>query len=115
MQDRLDQGGLTSEEHDLANAVLSTACSAPCADAALTAMMRWFALSGWNFALMLEAVGAYACAPPTSSRRWSATADPTSASRHPSPPIEQDHDSVTVTAREGGRAHGLGGRWSRCR
>ena len=59
MQDRLDEGGFTAEERDLLNAVLSTACSAPCADGALTAMMRWFSLPGWNFGLMMDAVGTF--------------------------------------------------------
>jgi monoamine oxidase len=101
MQDRLDQSGLTSEERDLANAVLSTACSAPCADAALTAMMRWFALSGWNFALMLEAVGAYSLRTADLVEGLLGDGQPDVRLSTPVAAIEQDDERVTVTARGG--------------
>ncbi len=101
MQDRLDQSGLTSEEHDLANAVLSTACSAPCADAALTAMMRWFALSGWNFALMLEAVGAYSLRTVDLVEALVGDAQPDVRLSTPVAAIEQRDERVIVTARGG--------------
>ena len=40
VQDRIDDSGFGLEERDLVNAVLSTSCSAPCSDAASTALMR---------------------------------------------------------------------------
>lgn len=101
MQDRIDDSDLTAEERDLANAVLSTACSAGCADAALTAMMRWFSLAGWNFGLMLEAVGVYGLRTADLVEALVADAQPEVRLSTPVAAIEQDDERVTVTARGG--------------
>lgn len=101
MQDRIDNSDLTAEERDLVNAVLSTACSAPCADGALTAMLRWFSLAGWNFGLMLEAVGAYGLRTADLVEALVADAQPEVRLSTPVAAIEQHDERVTVTARGG--------------
>jgi monoamine oxidase len=55
--DRLDVAGITREERDLLEGFLAASCNAPPADAGLTSMMRWSALSGHRFDLMVDAVG----------------------------------------------------------
>jgi monoamine oxidase len=101
VQDRLDAGGFGAEERDLLNAILATACSAPCSDAALTAMMRWFALPGWNFGLMLAAVGTYRLR--TADLVEALAADGGADVRRSTPvaAVEQQDDRVTVVARGG--------------
>ena len=101
MQDRIDDSDLTAEERDLVNAVLSTACSAPCAEGALTAMMRWFSLAGWSFGLMLEAVGAYGLRTADLVAALVADAQPEVRLSTPVAGIEQADEQVTVTARGG--------------
>lgn len=59
VQDRIDDSDLSLEDRDLVNALLSTSCSARCAEVGLTALMREYALAGWNFGLMLDALGAF--------------------------------------------------------
>jgi hypothetical protein len=101
MQDRLDQGQFTAEERDLLNAVLSTACSAPCSDGALTAMMRWFSLPGWDFGLMLEAVGVYPLRTADLVQALVADARPEVRLSTPVAAVEQRNERVRVVARSG--------------
>jgi monoamine oxidase len=101
MQDRIDQGDFTAEERDLLNAVLATCCSAPCSDGALTAMMRWFSLPGWNFGLMLDAVGVYGIRTADLVEALVADARPDVRLSTPVAAIEQHDEPVTVTARSG--------------
>jgi monoamine oxidase len=101
VQDRIDRGEFTAEERDLLNALLSTACSAPCSDGALTAMLRWFALSGRSFGLMLEAIGVYGL---RTSDLVDALIDdgrPEVLLSTPVAAIEQRDERVTVHARGG--------------
>lgn len=101
MQDRLDQGDFTPEERDLLNGTLATACSAPCADSALTAMMRWFSLPGWNFGLMLDAVGIYAIRTADLVEALAADGRPDVRLSTPVAAIEQHAERLMVTARGG--------------
>jgi pseudooxynicotine oxidase len=101
MQDRLDQGDFTAEERDLLNPTLATSCSAPCADGALTAMMRWFSLPGWDFGLMLDAVGIYPLRTASLVEALAADARPEVRLSTPVAAIEQRNERVTVTARGG--------------
>ncbi|HET7516587.1 MAG TPA: FAD-dependent oxidoreductase [Actinomycetes bacterium] len=101
VQDRLDQGDFTAEERDLLNPVLATSCSAPCADGALTAMIRWFSLPGWDFGLMLDAVGIYPLRTADLVQALAADARPEVRLSTPVAAIEQRDERVTVTARGG--------------
>jgi monoamine oxidase len=101
VQDRLDRAGFTVEERDLLNAVLSTACSAPCSDAALTAMMRWFALPGWDFQLMLEAVGVFGLRTADLVQALLTDGGPEVRVSTPVAAVEQHDDRVRVRARSG--------------
>jgi monoamine oxidase len=101
MQDRLDASDLTPEERDLANAVLSTSCSARCSEAGLTAMMRWYALSGWSFGLMLDAVGVYPLRTADLVHALLADGEPVVRTSTPVQAVEQHDDRVRVRARTG--------------
>ncbi len=101
VQDRLDASGLSPEERDLVNAVLSTACSAPCAHAGLTAMLRWFALPGWNFGLMLDAVGVFGLRTADLVAALAADGTPDVRLSTPVAAIEQHDGRVRVTTRRG--------------
>jgi pseudooxynicotine oxidase len=101
VQDRLDQSDFTAEERDLLNPTLATSCSAPCSDGALTAMMRWFSLPGWNFGLMLDAVGIYPLRTADLVEALAADARPNVRLSAPVAAIEQHDERVTVTARGG--------------
>jgi pseudooxynicotine oxidase len=101
MQDRLDASDLSAEERDLANAVLSTSCSAPCAEAGLTAMMRWYALSGWSFGLMLDAVGVYPLRTADLVDALLADGRPAVRTSTPVQAVEQHDDRVRVRTRAG--------------
>jgi hypothetical protein len=101
MQDRLDTSDLTPEERDLANAVLSTSCSARCSEAALTAMMRWYALPGWSFGLMLDAVGVYPLRTADLVHALLADGEPDVRTGTPVQAVEQQSDRVRVRTRTG--------------
>lgn len=102
-QDAIDKGDFTAEERDLLNAILSTASSAPCADSAYTAMMRWFALPGWNFGLMLDAVGVFALRTADLVDALVADGRPEVRTSTPVAAVEQFGAQVTVVTRDGGR------------
>lgn len=101
MQERLDTSDLTPEERDLVNAVLSTSCSARCSEAGLTAMMRWYALSGWNFGLMLDAVGVYPLRTADLVHALLADGEPVVRTSTPVQAVEQHDDRVRVRTRSG--------------
>jgi monoamine oxidase len=101
MQDRIDESDFTPEERDLLNAVLSTCCSAPCSDGALTAMMRWFSLPGWNFGLMLDAVGVFPIRTADLVEALVADAQPDVLLSTPVVAIEQRDERATVSTRGG--------------
>jgi monoamine oxidase len=101
MQDRIDQTDLTTEERDLLNGVLATACSAPCSDGALTAMLRWFSLPGRDFGLMLEAVGMFNIRTRDLVDAILADARPDVRLATPVARIEQRDDRVAATTRDG--------------
>jgi monoamine oxidase len=101
MQDRIDASGLTVEEADLVNPVLSTSCSAPCSEAGLLTLMREFALSGWNFGLTLDALGLFAMRTTDLVTALRADGDPAVRTSMPVTVIEQNDDGVTVTTRDG--------------
>jgi monoamine oxidase len=102
-QDAIDKGSFTAEESDLLNALLSTCSSAPCADSAYTAMLRWFALPGSNFGLMLDAVGVYALRTADLVDALLADGRPDVRLSTPVAAVEQHGADVTVVTRDGAR------------
>jgi monoamine oxidase len=87
----------------MANAILSTSCSARCSESALTSMMREFALAGWNFGLMMDAVGGAAL---HTSDLVAAIAQDGGAEIRRSTPVaglEQSDHAVAVVTRDGAR------------
>jgi monoamine oxidase len=102
-QDAIDKGDFSAEERDLLNAIVSTASSAPCADSAYTAMMRWFALPGWNFGLMLDAIGVFALRTADLVDALVADGRPDVRTSTPVAAVEQHGEEVTVVTRDGGR------------
>ena len=101
MQDRIDASGFSLEERDLVNAVLSTACSAPCAHGGLTAMLRWYALPGWSFGLMLDAIGVFGLRTADLVTALVADGKPTIRLSTPVAAIEQHGAQVRVVTRHG--------------
>jgi monoamine oxidase len=101
MQDHLDHSDFTAEERDLLNPILATSCSAPCSDGALTAMMRWFSLPGWDFGLMLDAVGVYGLRTASLVEALAADARPQVHLSTPVAAIEQRDERVTATTQSG--------------
>jgi monoamine oxidase len=101
VQDRLDHSDLEPEERELVGAILATACSAPCSESALTAMMRWFALPGWNFGLMLDAVGVYSIRTADLVGAIADDARPEVRVSTPVASIDQRGDVVVVSSRDG--------------
>ena len=59
LRDRIEEVELSTEELDLVTAILGTTCSAYCSEVGLAALLRWYALSGYDFGLMLDAVGIF--------------------------------------------------------
>ena len=59
VQDRLDHLDLASRQRALVTTLYSLLCSGPCSEAGTMAMLRWHALSGWEFDLMSEATFHY--------------------------------------------------------
>jgi monoamine oxidase len=103
VQERIDNSGLSVEDRDLVNAILSTNSQAPCSEVGLTAMMHDFALAGWNFALMLEALGGYALRTADLVAAVVADRSPTVRMSTPVGAVEQHDDHVTVVTRDGDR------------
>jgi pseudooxynicotine oxidase len=101
VQDRLDATDLPELERDLLNAVLSTAASAPCAEAGLLTLMRELALAGWDFGLWLDTNGAYAIRTADLVTAIAADGDPEVRTSAPVAAIEQRDATVTVTTRDG--------------
>lgn len=59
VQDRLDALGLSAEQRDVLSGFWASACHAPCAEAGLMTMLRWWALGQRDFDLMLDAMAHY--------------------------------------------------------
>lgn len=105
VQDRIDQLDVTPEQCDLLNALWSGCCSAKCREGGLVAMLRWFALAGWDTGLMFEAVERYGLKTGTRSLVEAIAGDGQAEIRLSSPveAVEQNGGGVTVTTRGGER------------
>jgi monoamine oxidase len=101
VQDRIDDSSLDVEERDMVNAVLSTSCSAPCSDVALTAMMHDYAVAGWDFGLMMDTLGACGLRTADLVTAILADADATVQTSSPVAAIEQHGERLTVITRDG--------------
>jgi monoamine oxidase len=107
VQDRIDDSDLSLEDRDLVNALLSTSCSAPCSEVGLTALMREYALAGWNFGLMLDALGAFGLRTADLVTALVADGDPEVRVATPVAAVEQYDERVRVATRNGEEFTGL--------
>ena len=105
VEDRMDELDVTPEQRDLLSALWSGCCSAKCSEAGLVAMLRWYALAGWDTSLMFEAVERYSLKTGTRSLVRAMAGDSRAEIRLSSPvdAVEHDSDGVTVTTRGGER------------
>jgi monoamine oxidase len=105
VQDRIDKLDLTAEQRDLLNSLWATCCSARCGEGGLVAMLRWYALPGWNFGLMFDAVARYKLKDGTGALIAAIVGDGRAEIRLSTAvqAIDQDGGGVTVTTRIGER------------
>jgi monoamine oxidase len=59
IEDRLQALPLSRHSRDLLSGLFSTLCSAPNREVALSVILRWYALAGWDLIRLLNAVGRY--------------------------------------------------------
>ncbi|MGY1615354.1 flavin monoamine oxidase family protein [Geodermatophilus sp. SYSU D00691] len=101
LQDRIDAAGLSAEDRDLANAMFSTAASAPCAEAGFLTVLREVALTGGDVMLWLEANGACGLRTADLVTALVSDGDPTVLTATPVTAVEQRDSTVTVVTRAG--------------
>jgi pseudooxynicotine dehydrogenase len=103
VQDRIDKLDLTAEQRDLLNAFWSTCCSARCGEGGLVAMLRWYALAGWNLGLLFDAAARYKLKDGTAALIEAIVGDGGAQIRLSAAveAIDQDGGAVTVTTRTG--------------
>jgi len=101
VQDRIDKLDLSVEQRDVLNALWATCSSAPCSQAGLVSMLRWYALAGWNLGLMFDAVARYKLKRGTGALVEAIGRDSAAEVRLSTAVerIEQRSDAVTVTTR----------------
>ncbi|MFD4422303.1 flavin monoamine oxidase family protein [Agromyces sp. NPDC058484] len=101
VQDRIDASGLSADERDIVNAILSTSCSARCSESALTSMMREFSLAGWSFTAMMDTLGATALHTSDLVKAVATDGEPAIRLTTPVDAVEEADGRVTVVARDG--------------
>jgi monoamine oxidase len=101
LQDRLVATDLPDTERDLANAMLCTSASAPCADVGLLTLLREFALAGWDFGLWLDTMGG--CSIRTAELVTALLTDgnPSVLTSAPVSAVDQHDGGVVVRTRDG--------------
>ncbi|HET6509132.1 MAG TPA: NAD(P)/FAD-dependent oxidoreductase [Baekduia sp.] len=101
---RLDDVGLTADERTMLGSHAGTLNSAYSHEAALTAVMHWYALSDCSFRLMLDAVGMYVMR--TTAKLVDGIAEEADADLRLGAPVaavDADDGGVAVTTRDGAR------------
>jgi monoamine oxidase len=103
IQDRVDQLGFDRETHDVNDGVWSACCSAYLGETGLVAALRWYALSGYSFQLMMDCVARYKIVTGTRSLVESIAADGGFEIRYEAPvaAVEQSGGAVAVRTRGG--------------
>lgn len=98
VQDRLDALELPREQEDMLNAVWSLCCSAKCSEGGAVAMLRWYALSGWDAQMLFDAATRYKLRHGTRALIDAMAADADAEMRLSTPvsSLEQDADGVSV-------------------
>jgi monoamine oxidase len=103
VQDRLNSLGLSDEQRDVLSGFWATACHAPCAEAGLVTMLRWWALGQRDFALLMDAVARYKLHEGTKSLLEAMLADGQPEVRLSTPVsrVEQEAEQVRITIHNG--------------
>ncbi len=103
VQDRLEQLGLPDEQRDVLAGLWATSCSAPCSEAGLVTMLRWYALANGDFSLLMDATARYKFRDGTRSLLEVMVADGKPDVRLDTvvDRVEQDAEKVTVTTQSG--------------
>ncbi len=103
IQDRVDELGFDRELHDVNDGVWSTCSSAYLHETGLVAPLRWYALSGYSFQLMMDCIARYKIVTGTRSLVEAIAVDGSFEIRYETPvaAVEQTADTVVVRTREG--------------
>jgi monoamine oxidase len=103
VQDRLDGLGLPQDHKDVLGGIFSVSCHCNPAEAALTEMLRWFALSGGSMRAYVDAVGRYTLRGGTRTLVERILADARAEVRLSTPvkSVRQTDGAVVVTTEEG--------------
>jgi monoamine oxidase len=103
VQDRLNSLELSAEQRDVLSGFWATACHAPCAEAGLVTMFRWWALGQRDLALLMDAIGRYKLRDGTKSLLEAMIADGQPEVRLATRVrlVEQDADQIRVTTESG--------------
>jgi monoamine oxidase len=103
IQDRVDELGLDRETRDVNDGIWATCASAYPRETGLLAALRWYALSGWTFQLMMDCIARYKIVTGTKSLVEAIAGDGGFDIRYEAPvaSVEQDEQGVAVTTRDG--------------
>ena len=104
IQDRVDELGFDREMQDVNDGVWSTCSSAYLHETGLVAPLRWYALSGYSFQLMMDCIARYKIVTGTRSLVEAIAADGGFEIRYETPvaAVEQSGDAVAIRTRSGG-------------
>jgi pseudooxynicotine dehydrogenase len=103
IQDRVDELGFDRETLDVNDAMWGTCCSAHVSETGLAAALRWYALSGHSFQLLMDCIARYKLVTGTKSLVEAIAADGRFDIRYETPvaAVEQEGDRVAVHTRDG--------------
>ena len=99
IEDRLRTLGLDDGAADITRALWETAGNAYTHEVGLSAALRWYALSGFNFGLMMDCVARYKIARGTRALIDAMAADGDFATRFDAPVANVEHDASEVAVR----------------
>lgn len=103
IQDRVDELEFDRETNDVNDGIWATCASAYPRETGLVAALRWYALSGWSFQLMMDCIARYKLVTGTRSLVEAIAADGGFDIRYETPVtrVEQDAAGVAATTRDG--------------